>query len=123
MNLSGQSVQEAMNFYKIPPEHVIVLFDDISLPCGKLRIRSKGSHGGHNGMKNIIYLTGKDTIPRIKIGIGAKPSPEWDLADWVLSHFTETEQKLMQESCTHACAALELMLQENTTEAMNRYNS
>ena len=93
MNLSGQSVQEAMAFYKLPPEKVLVLFDDISLEPGHIRIRRKGSDGGPNGMKNIIYLSGKDTFPRIKMGVGAKPNPQWDLADWVLSRFTEQEQK------------------------------
>lgn len=93
MNLSGQSVQEAMAFYKIPPERTIIIFDDISLPPGRLRIRKKGSDGGHNGIKNIIYLSGKDTFPRIKMGVGAKPRPDYNLADWVLSQFTEPEKK------------------------------
>ena len=87
MNNSGLAVTEAMNFYKIPPENVIVIFDDISLETGKMRIRRKGSDGGHNGIKNIIYLSGSDQFPRIKLGVGHKPE-KWDLADWVLSHFT-----------------------------------
>ena len=93
MNNSGQAVVEAMNFYKIPPENVIVIFDDISLDVGKMRIRSKGSDGGQRGMRSIIYLSGSDKFPRIKVGIGAKPNPDWDLADWVLSKFTPDEIK------------------------------
>ena len=122
MNLSGQSVTEAMRFYKLPPEKVIVLFDDISLPCGHLRIRRKGSDGGHNGMKNILYLSGSDQFPRIKIGVGEKPNPHWDLADWVLSHFSTDEMKLMDESTKNAAAAAALMVNGKIDEAMNRYN-
>lgn len=122
MNLSGQSVQEAMNFYKLPPEKVIILFDDISLPVGKLRIRMKGTDGGHNGMKNIIYLSGKDTFPRIKLGIGAKPNPGWNLADWVLSHFSEQERKTLSEVFDHAADAVELLVNGKSAEAMNKFN-
>ena len=88
MNLSGQSVQEAMAFYHLPPERTLILFDDINLDPGRLRVRRKGSDGGHNGMKNIIYLTGSDQFPRVKIGVGQKPHPDYDLADWVLSAFS-----------------------------------
>lgn len=123
MNLSGQSVTEAMQFYKLPPEHVIIFFDDISLPCGRLRIRRKGSDGGHNGMKNIIYLAGSDQFPRVKIGVGAKPTPEWDLADWVLSHFSGEDEKHMQESILHAAEAAELLVNGKIDAAMNQYNS
>ncbi|MCH3973276.1 MAG: aminoacyl-tRNA hydrolase [Oscillospiraceae bacterium] len=122
MNLSGRSVTAAMRFYKLPPERVIVFFDDISLACGRLRIRRKGSDGGHNGMKNIIYLSGSDAFPRVKIGTGAKPSPEWDLADWVLSRFSAQDAKLMQQSIEHAAEAAELLVNGKTDEAMNRYN-
>ena len=122
MNLSGQSVREAMQFYKLPPEKVLVIFDDINLEPGKLRIRRKGSDGGHNGMKNIIYLSGKDTFPRIKMGVGAKPNPQWDLADWVLSRFTEQEQKQLSDVFDHAAEAVALMVNGNSTEAMNRFN-
>ena len=122
MNLSGQSVQEAMAFYKIPPQHVIVLFDDISLEPGRIRIRTKGSDGGHNGMKNIIYLAGSQDFPRVKIGVGAKPDPRWDLADWVLSRFSSQEQKKLDEALEHAAGAVTLLLQGNAAEAMNRYN-
>ena len=123
MNLSGQSVQEAMNFYKIPPEKAIILFDDISLPPGRLRIRKKGSDGGHNGMKNIIYLSGKDTFPRVKLGVGAKPHPDYNLADWVLSHFTEAEYKALTEAADKACEAVRLMVEGKTDQAMNQFNS
>lgn len=123
MNLSGQSVTEAMNFYKLPPEKVIILFDDISLPPGHMRIRLKGSHGGQNGMKSIIYLSGSDQFPRVKIGTGDKPNPQWDLADWVLSRFTPAEQKQLSEALEHAACAVELMVQGKAAEAMNQYNS
>lgn len=123
MNLSGQSVTEAMHFYKVPPERVLVFFDDISLPCGRLRIRRKGSDGGHNGMKNIIYLAGSDTFPRVKIGIGAKPNPGWDLADWVLSHFSPEDAALMQQSTQNAAAAAELIVNDCLDKAMNTYNN
>ncbi|HCB91552.1 MAG TPA: aminoacyl-tRNA hydrolase, partial [Ruminococcaceae bacterium] len=106
MNLSGQSVTEAMGFYKLPPERVIVLYDDISFPPGRLRIRLKGSDGGHNGMKNIIYLTGKDTFPRIRLGVGDRPDRRWDLADWVLSRFSEEEFRLFSQAVEHAAEAL-----------------
>lgn len=123
MNLSGQSVQEAMRFYKIPPEKTIIIFDDISLPPGRLRIRKKGSDGGHNGIKNIIYLSGKDTFPRIKMGVGAKPRPDYDLADWVLSHFTESEYHSLLEAAQKACEAVKLMVEGKTDQAMNQFNS
>ncbi|XOQ47993.1 MAG: aminoacyl-tRNA hydrolase [Eubacteriales bacterium] len=123
MNLSGQSVTEAMRFYKLPPEKTIILYDDISLEPGRMRIRMKGSDGGQNGMKNIIYLSGSDRFPRIKIGTGAKPSPEWDLADWVLSKFNDADRKAVYEAIDHACSSVELMVQERASEAMNRYNS
>ncbi len=123
MNLSGQAVQEAMAFYKLPPEKVLVIFDDISLEPGRLRIRRKGSDGGHNGIKNIIYLSGKDTFPRIKMGVGKKPNPGWDLADWVLSRFTEDELKAIQDAAERAASAAELIVQGKIDEAMNRYTS
>ena len=122
MNNSGQAVVEAMNFYKLPAENVIVIFDDISLDVGKLRIRKKGSDGGQKGMRSIIYLSGKDTFPRIKIGIGAKPNPEWELADWVLSKFTPKELEDIKAAAENACCAVELMVNGETDKAMNRYN-
>ena len=123
MNNSGQAVVEAMNFYKLPPENVIVIFDDISLDVGKMRIRAKGSDGGQKGMRSIIYLSGKDTFPRIKIGIGAKPNPNWDLADWVLSKFTDSEKKLLEEKFENAANAAELIIKGDIARAMNLYNS
>lgn len=122
MNNSGQAVVEAMNFYKLPAENVIVIFDDISLDVGKLRIRKKGSDGGQKGMRSIIYLSGKDTFPRIKIGIGAKPNPEWELADWVLSKFTPKELEAIKAAAENALGAVELMVNGETDKAMNRYN-
>lgn len=122
MNLSGQSVVEAMRFYKLPPERVIVLYDDISFPPGKLRIRLRGSDGGQNGMKNIIYLAGSDAFPRVKLGTGDRPDPRWDLADWVLSRFTEPERKLFFEAVEHAGEAVALLVQGKAAEAMNRFN-
>ncbi len=121
MNNSGIAVTEAMNFYKLPPEKVIVIFDDISLDVGKIRIRRKGSDGGHNGIKNIIYLSGSDMFPRIKLGIGKKPE-KWDLADWVLSAFTVDEMKVLQETAGRACDALEYMVNEKIDKAMNMFN-
>lgn len=122
MNNSGQAVVEAMNFYKLPPENVIVIFDDISLDVGKMRIRANGSDGGQKGMRSIIYLSGKDTFPRIKIGIGAKPNPNWDLADWVLSKFTDSEKKLLEEKFENAANAAELIIKGDIARAMNLYN-
>ncbi len=122
MNNSGQAVVEAMNFYKLPPENVIVIYDDVSLDVGKMRIRMQGSDGGQKGMRSIIYLSGKDTFPRIKIGIGAKPNPQWDLADWVLSQFTSAERKTMNEQFEKAAAAAELIIKGDAARAMNLYN-
>lgn len=122
MNKSGESVREAMDFYKIPPERVVVLFDDISLPVGSLRVRRKGSDGGHNGMKNIILLAGSDQFPRVKLGIGAKPHPDYDLADWVLSHFSVEEGKLLEPALQRGAEAAELIVAGRTDEAMNRFN-
>ena len=122
MNLSGQSVTDAMNFFHIPPERVLILFDDISLDVGRTRIRSKGSDGGHNGVKNIIYLSGSDKFPRMKIGVGHKPEG-WDLADWVLSRFTKDEMKLLEGVAKNVCEAVELIVTGHTDRAMNRFNS
>lgn len=123
MNHSGQSVTQAMSFYKIPPAHVIILFDDVSLDVGRLRIRRKGSDGGQKGMRSIIYLSGKDDFPRIKLGIGAKPNPEWELADWVLSRFTPDELERLDTAACSACAAVELIINGEIDKAMNLYNS
>lgn len=123
MNLSGEAVRDAAQFYKIPPERIVVLFDDISLDVGKIRIRRKGTDGGHNGIKNIIYHLNSDMFPRIKIGVGKKPHPEYDLADWVLSEFKKDEEAPLKTALEHACAALELLLDGKIDEAMNQYNS
>lgn len=123
MNNSGEAVVEAMQFYKIPPERTIIVFDDISLEPGRLRIRRKGSDGGHNGIKSIIYLTGSDAFPRIKMGVGAKPHPDYSLADWVLGHFRKEDAPVLEECFRKAVECLELMVQGKTTEAMNKYNS
>lgn len=122
MNLSGQSLREAMAFYKIPPERTLVVFDDINLPPGRLRVRRKGSDGGHNGMKNIIYLSGSDQFPRIKLGVGQKPNPEYNLADWVLSRFTQADLKELDAALDNACAAAGLILRGEIDKAMNLYN-
>lgn len=122
MNKSGQAVKEAMQFYKIPPEKTIIIYDDVSLPPGKIRIRKKGSDGGHNGMKNIIYVTGTDTFLRIKIGIGAKPHPDYDLADWVLSNISKDDYKAISAQMDNIYDALCLMVDDKTDEAMNLYN-
>ncbi len=123
MNLSGDSVRDAMNFYKLTPDRVIVVYDDISLQPGKLRIRLKGSHGGQNGMRSIIEQCGTDTFPRIKMGIGEKPNPGWDLADWVLSKFSTQELKPLEQAIENAYRAAALMVQNKANEAMNQYNS
>ena len=123
MNLSGDSVRDAMNFYKLTPDRVIVVYDDISLQPGKLRIRLKGSHGGQNGMRSIIEQCGTDTFPRIKMAIGAKPNPGWDLADWVLSKFGTQELKPLEQAIENAYRAAALMVQNKANEAMNQYNS
>ena len=122
MNNSGQAVVEAMNFYKIPAENVIVIFDDISLDVGKMRIRSKGSDGGQKGMRSIISLSGSQAFPRIKIGIGAKPNPDWDLADWVLSKFSDKEMKELEKMFENATKAVELIIDGKTDRAMNLFN-
>ena len=122
MNNSGEAVTAAMQYYKIPIERVIVINDDISLEPSQLRIRRKGSDGGHNGLKSIIYLTGSDGFTRIKLGVGKKP-PQFDLADWVLSCFSKDEIKLMHESTDKAASAVELILNGETDKAMNLFNS
>lgn len=122
MNLSGQSVTEAMRFYKLPPEKVLIVFDDISLPVGKIRIRRKGSDGGQNGMKNIIYLSAADTFPRIKIGVGAKPHPDYNLADWVLSSFNRQEYPVLVKALTDSVEAAALISSGDIDRAMSQYN-
>lgn len=122
MNNSGEAVREVCDFYKIPPEKVIVIYDDISLPPGKLRIRRKGSDGGHNGIKSIIYQLRSDAFPRVKVGVGAKPHPDYDLADWVLSTFKKDEFEQLKDAIVSACEAVRLIADGKTDEAMNKFN-
>lgn len=122
MNLSGEAVREAMQFYKLPPERVLVLFDDISLPVGTIRIRRKGSAGGQKGMASIIALCGSDQFPRVKIGIGEKPHPDYDLADWVLSRFTKEEAPRLLDAAKNAAEAARLIAAGKVDEAMNRFS-
>ena len=122
MNLSGGPVRDMANYFKIDPEtEMIVIYDDISLDVGQLRIRAKGSAGGHNGMKNIIAHLGSQVFPRIKVGVGEKPA-KYDLADYVLGHFSKGEAKLMDEGYDHAVHAVELIVSGQINEAMNEYN-
>lgn len=120
MNLSGEAVVEVVNFYKVPWQNVIVLYDDISLPLGSLRIRERGSAGGHNGMKNIIYLSGTDIFPRIRLGVGS--NGERDLADYVLGKFSKEDLKTFSSSVEDAVDALEYMIKGDTAKAMNLFN-
>ena len=121
MNLSGESIREAVDYYKIDPEDIIVIYDDISLDNGQIRIRAKGSAGGHNGIKNIIAHLGGQVFPRVKVGVGEKPS-KYDLADYVLGHFSKEEQVLMDEGYAHAVHAVEMILEGDISAAMNEYN-
>ncbi|MBR6069655.1 MAG: aminoacyl-tRNA hydrolase [Ruminococcus sp.] len=123
MNNSGESIVQALEFYKIDAANLIVIYDDISLEPGKLRIRRKGSHGGHNGMRSIIELTGRDDFPRIKMGVGKKPHPDYDLAKWVLGKFSKEDAAALKEAADNACECIKLMVQGKTDEAMNKYNS
>lgn len=122
MNLSGQSVSAAARFYKIPPEHIIVLSDDISLDPGRLRVRKNGSAGGHNGLKSIISSLGSQEFPRVKIGVGAKPHPDYDLADWVLGTFAKEQKKLMEETYEKAANAALLLMEQGPEAAANKFN-
>ena len=122
MNLSGESIRSLVEYYKIDPEEeLLVIYDDISLGVGQLRIRAKGSAGGHNGIKNIIAHLGGQVFPRIKVGVGEKP-PKYDLADYVLGHFSKAEQELMSEGYDNAVKAVELIVSDQMSEAMNEYN-
>ncbi|MCI9235978.1 aminoacyl-tRNA hydrolase [Anaerotruncus sp. X29] len=122
MNHSGEAVREAMQFHKIPIERVLVLFDDVSLDVGRLRIRRKGSDGGHNGLKSILYLTGKDTFPRVKMGVGQKPHPDYDLADWVLGKFRKEDTELLDKMFDHAAEAAQMVVEGQIDQAMSRFN-
>ena len=122
MNLSGRAVAEAVRFYKLTPQQVLVVYDDVSLPPGKLRFRLKGSAGGHNGIKSIIAELGSDAFPRLKIGVGAPPHPDYDMADWVLSVFHGPDAEIMAEAAGRAVDALELFIEKGPEKAMNLYN-
>lgn len=121
MNLSGEAVRDIVNFYKIPQENFIVIYDDISLPPSRIRIRKKGSHGGHNGIKNIINIMGTDEFPRVKVGVGEKPNG-WDLADYVLSKFSKDDLPLINMGIDKSVEGVELFLEEGLDFAMNKMN-
>ncbi len=123
MNNSGEAIKECAAFYKIPPENIVVIFDDISLEPGRIRIRRKGSAGGHNGIKSIIAHLGSENFPRIKLGVGAKPSEDSDLADWVLGNFPKADVPKMRGAIEKACDALPLILDGDIDGAMSKYNS
>ena len=122
MNLSGESVSPAAAFYKVPPEHIIVVSDEVSLPIGKLRIRKSGSAGGHNGLKNIITMLGTDAFPRIRMGVGAPPHADYDMADWVLSSFKNQDADDMRSLAVRVCDAVECYIAEGPDRAMNKFN-
>lgn len=123
MNNSGESIVQALDFYKLDTNRLIVIFDDISLEPGRLRIRNKGSHGGHNGIKSIIELTGSDQFPRVKMGVGKKPHPDYDLAKWVLGKFRGEDTDKLRSAAENACEAVKLMVNGKVNEAMNKFNS
>ena len=122
MNLSGRSVLQLSAFFKVPPKRIIVLFDDISLEPGRLRLRKDGSAGGHNGIKSIIAELGSQDFPRVKIGVGAKPHPDFDLADWVLSTFSAAEEKALEPALDRAADAALCIIDKGISEASNRYS-
>lgn len=122
MNLSGRSVLQLSAYFSIPPQRIIVLFDDISLPPGKIRIRKDGSAGGHNGIKSIIQELGSQEFPRVKIGVGAKAHPEQDLADWVLSGFSKDEEKALVSALENTADAAVMIIDKGTEAAANKFN-
>ena len=122
MNLSGEAAGEAARFYKVPPERVLVVCDDVALPAGKLRIRKGGSAGGHNGLKSLIQHLGTDQFPRVRIGVGQKPHPDYDMADWVLGKFQGEDRKTMDAAVKRAADAVECLLREGADRAMNKFN-
>ena len=122
MNLSGEAVHEAAAFYKIPPEHILVVSDEVALAPGKLRVRRSGSAGGHNGLKNIIAHLGTDQFPRIRLGVGQKPHPDYDMADWVLGKFQGEDKKAVEAAVKKAADAAECLIREGVDKAMNQYN-
>ena len=122
MNASGMAVEPAAHFYKVPPERVLVIFDDISLPVGRLRVRKDGSAGGHNGLKSIIHELGSENFPRVKVGVGAKPHPDYDLADWVLSVVGKDEQPAYQAAIRYAAEAALTVIDEGVPAAAAKFN-
>lgn len=122
MNLSGEAVRQAVDFYKIPPDHVLVVSDDTALALGRLRIRVKGSAGGHNGLKNIIQHLGTDQFPRLRVGVGEKPHPDYDLADWVLGKFSPQDAKTLEGLFSDILPICQLMVEGRADEAMSKYN-
>lgn len=122
MNLSGEAVEQAAKFYKISPEHIIVVSDEVAMPIGKLRIRKSGSAGGHNGLKNIIQHLGTQDFPRIRMGVGAAPHPDYDMADWVLSTFKNQDAEDMQALAERVSKAVQCYIIEGPDRAMNKFN-
>ena len=122
MNLSGEAVREACMFYKLPPERVLVVSDDVSLPVGKIRLRRNGTAGGHNGLRSIIGQLHSDQFPRLKIGVGAKPHPDYDMADWVLGRFSKEDRKAIDAAIDRALDAMECLFTQGIDKAMSRYN-
>lgn len=122
MNLSGEAVSQAVKFYKVKPDHVIVVSDETALPIGKLRIRKSGSAGGHNGLKNIILHLGTDQFPRMRMGVGAAPHPDYDMADWVLGTFKNQDAEIMAELAKKVSAALQSYIIDGADRAMNKFN-
>ena len=122
MNLSGEAVRDAAQFYKIDMDHVIIIYDDVALPLGKLRIRSQGSDGGHNGIKSIIYQNNTDVFPRIKIGVGMPDNPDYNLADWVTGRFTDDEKKVVFDTLKKSAEIVKLIVSGKIENAMNKYN-
>ena len=122
MNLSGEAVRQAVDFFKIPADHVLVVSDDTALAVGRLRIRKGGSAGGHNGLKNIILHLGTDRFPRLRLGVGEKPHPDYDLADWVLGKFQGEDKKAMDAAVKKAADAIECILSQGLDKGMNKFN-
>lgn len=122
MNLSGDAVGEAQRFYKVPTDHILVVSDDVTLPVGKLRVRRSGSAGGHNGLKDIIAKCGGEGFPRIKIGVGEKPHPDYDMADWVMSRFSGQDAETIAAAAKRAADAVECLITKGVDKAMNLYN-
>ena len=123
MNLSGQAVYEAASFYRIPPAHILVISDEVALPPGALRVRPSGSAGGHNGLKNIIYLLNSENFPRIRLGVGGKPHPDYDMADWVLGTPQGEDRKAIDGAVERCAQAVECVIRDGPQQAMSRFNS